>query len=167
MSFSHKGSFIRNFNEDEFPEGELEYTSTKILTRMDTLRDLIGSPIYPSPVKGSLARIGEDENSQHYAKEDGSILSKADDWFPFENEKISFVFTACISCGLFGGIGVYFDTHGLRGSHDVMFHTDTRTVDKYEFPTIWFRKNKQYYYPFASHDLMKELFRLIGEADEK
>lgn len=159
------GQEIKNFDENEFPEGELEFASSEIILTMDKLRDMTKIPIYPSVMKGALART-DDEKSQHYASLDKSVLSKAMDWFPGRGESVSRLFLMILGIGMFGGIGIYFDTNGFVHSNKIMFHTDLRKIGKNEFPTIWLRINGNYLYPLADKTKINTLMNYLRKADE-
>jgi len=141
---------MKNFTEKEFPE-DLKYAHPKLLKNIDSLRDFMQVPIYPSPVPGALARfdIGAD-TSQHYAVK---RLSTALDFFcnadPFE------AWTKIIQSGLFPRVGIYFDTF-YKNRKWVMFHGDLKNKG-----LLWFRHKKKYYYstyPMFYHKLFKYLF---------
>jgi hypothetical protein len=106
---------------------------------MDELRDWCGEPIYPSPVSGALARFDKtDEDSHHYAGEDHK--SRALDWFP--GGSVQKAWLMAVTSGLFGGIGIYFDTK-YQGKPWPMIHTDIRE----RTPTLlWYREGGSYYY---------------------
>ena len=124
-------------NVDKFPEGELNLACPELIYQLNTFRKVLGRPIYPSPVKGALARQSGSENSRHYAV---NRLSDAIDVFctgdPFHT------WITAITSKLWGGIGIYPFTR-FQGREWVMFHLDMRPG-----MTLWVRdRDGAYYYP--------------------
>lgn len=127
---------MRNFKEKEFPSGEFNFAHPILLEKLDDLRDFIGYPIYPSPVKNALARFDGRKSSQHYVG-DGK-LSKAIDVFVNCN---SFeVFIKILLSRHFKRIGVYFDTF-YKNKKWVMFHLDLKDQN-----LVWYRDKYGYVY---------------------
>jgi len=153
---------IQNFIINEFPENEVEYADIRILQSIDQLRNILGQSIIPSKAAGALARTTDDaKKSQHYSDK-VNVFSKAIDWFPAKNANIYGTISKIMGSHLFGGVGVYFDTHGYSYSHDVMIHTDIRNLDKYAFTLLWFRQGGVYFYPQLVADHSKKFLQLLG-----
>jgi len=161
----HKGEEIKNFDSDEFLVGELQFVGIEIIQAVDKFRDLSGVPIYPSIAPGALARIDNNVTNQHHARSDGSVLSKAMDWFPGRGESITRLLMLALGSGLFGGIGVYFDTNGFVHSSKNMFHTDVRPKEN-GIPILWYRVGGSYFYPFSDKMRINTFMSLLRRADE-
>lgn len=125
-----KWNDIYKLSPGEFSEDPDTYAEPELIYSLGKLRELLGSPMYPSPVKGALARQYGSKVSQHYAV---NRLSTASDQFitgiPFD------IFSKIMYSNLFTGIGIYPDTKGPDGKPWVMFHLDIR---KRAYPWIWF-----------------------------
>lgn len=134
---------IKHFSAKEFVgrEEEVKAANQTLFNYLDRLRDLIGEPIYPSPVKGALARFEGDIHTQHYAVD---RLSTAIDIFvagdQYRNYRI------ITGCGLFTGVGIYFDTFYNNTSWP-MFHVDLRPE---QWTKLWMREDGNYIYPDSS-----------------
>lgn len=130
---------MKYFKPKEFSE-DIKYADSKLLKNLDRLREYLGTPVYPSPVPGALARfdLGA-KRSQHYAVK---RLSTAIDFFvkgdPFE------VYIKILKSGLFPRIGVYFDTFYKNRKH-VMFHCDLKDQN-----LLWLRDKHGYTYSTQS-----------------
>ena len=127
----HNGNNIPNFSTAEFSEDVHLYAAEALIIRAQDQRDRLGTPMYPSPRAGALARFGpKSKTSMHFAS---GRLSTALDWFsgapPFET------WCKVISSGLWHGMGIYFDTE-YKGMNWVMFHTDYMRMGS---PAYWFR----------------------------
>lgn len=107
------------FNPDEFPPDEAHYAQADLILELNRMRNVLGVPIYPSPVRGALAR-NEGATSRHYAV---GRLSDAIDFFV--DAPPLHVFYTLLRKSKFGGIGVYFDTK-YRSRPHIMFHGDLR-----------------------------------------
>jgi len=144
---------INHFSAEEFSEDPTHLAEPELIISLDQFRSVINKRIFPSPVKGALARIGGSPASQHYI---GNSLRQpvrkttAVDIFcegiPLEN------YQTLLSLNLFNGVGIYLDTTGPDGLPWIMFHVDIRPLGfNKQFPLIWFTKktqNKnQYFYP--------------------
>jgi len=129
---------IHHFVPSEFPQ-DPELAEPRLIYTLDKLRESYGAPIYPSPVKGALARFGGSQTSQHYVGEDENHIvrnSSGIDIF-IEGVPIHF-FTCCIRHMCIKGIGVYLDTNGADGKPWVMFHIDVRELGyKINVPLLW------------------------------
>lgn len=139
--------FTKNFSKNEFSEDPNKFADPVLIHSLQELRNELGSSIYPSPVKGALARNYGSKKSQHYV---GDYLkpvrkSTAIDIFP-EGRPIDCL-VACLSNENINGIGVYLGTTGVDGLPWIMFHIDIRPIDG-KIPLIWIAdKNNRYYYP--------------------
>lgn len=181
------------FSLNEFPNRELEvvFASQELFTSMDTYRRMLAVPIFPSPVEGALSRFEGSETSRHYVagkiKDTGTSflglqketlfaelkldniittkLSTAMDIFiggGFEN--FWKAYTMALSCGLFGGVGVYAHTQ-YQGKAWPMLHLDNRP---HVFPTIWARANDDaYIYPLRNTMHRKEFLQELSKASTR
>lgn len=163
---------IYNFTLDEFPEDPIRFADTITIKSLDVFRAMLNQKIYPSPVKGALARFEGRETSQHrvITKESKIIKqSTAIDVFcegiPFENMQI------VMKSRLFNGIGVYLDTF-YAGQPWVMLHLDNRANGyRPKEALLWFCikekidgeiKNKYFY---MQSDTSKEAEDLLGREE--
>ena len=134
------------FKEEEFPD-DISLAAPEIFEALIELRSKMNTPIYPSPVKGALARFEGSQTSQHYAV---NRLSTGIDIFP-EGMPID-ILLKILSIKKIKGIGIYLDTTGNDGKPWVMFHIDIREKGFSDTePLFWFcikvnGKNK-YLYP--------------------
>ena len=148
-----------NFINSEFSENPHRLANKQLLINLQKYRDYIDMPFVPSPVSGALARSalpGNNDFSLHvvFSDSSGNIIrkSKAIDGFP-----VGDIFKAWIiaqQSGLWGGMGIYFDTK-LKNNQLPMLHLDLR-----KNPLIWFRNDHNYCYP-DSKDFYKELLNLF------
>lgn len=136
---------IRYFNPNEWPKGVLGFVDGRLINALDQLRQQLKQAIYPSPVYEGWARHSGSVHSRHYV---GSInnpmrLSDAGDFFcdgvPSE------VWRTIVNMNVFGGIGMYTDTH-YHGEARIMFHVDLRTIGA-AGALWWTRVDGKYYYP--------------------
>ncbi len=126
---------VKNFTKDEFSES-IRYALPELIINLDLLRDIIGGAIYPSPVKGALARFDDSKTSQHYAVD---RLSTAIDVFI---DKPHFeCYTKILQSNLFLGVGFYpnWNYKEIRGG----WHLDLR-----DSSLIWFRDVGEYTYSY-------------------
>ncbi len=151
---------IKRFSIAEFPEDPDKFAEPQLIYKLNTFALQLGKAIYPSPVKGALARLSGSKTSQHYAI---NRKSTAVDIFcegvPF------FVLSELLVSKLFRGIGIYLDTDGVDGLPWVMFHVDLRP--KKGSPLIWIARKEydaikekivtKYYYPQNDSDHWKLL----------
>lgn len=140
-------SEIPNFLRVEFSEDPELYADPELIYTLQSLRELYGKAIHPSPVKGALARFSGSESSQHYVGKEENVVRKstAVDLFP---EGVPFVFYSNIlKIPTIKGIGIYLDTNGIDGKPWVMFHIDLRDRNSNYPPLVWIRKEGKYYYP--------------------
>ena len=139
---------------DFFPENPDIHADEKLIKNLDKFRSILGRSISPSPVPGALARFDGSSTSRHYA-----VGRKSDAIDIFCNADASMTFIKAISCGLWGGVGVYLDTQ-YNGKQHVMFHLDCRPVK--DLPLIWFRENGKYTYLADSRKYKIIMGKLIG-----
>jgi hypothetical protein len=138
---------IQFFNPD-FPSESVfkqveDLIEPNLMLAIDRFRGLLGARIDPSPLPEAWARHGS-PNSQHnvvYSEMGKPIrLSSAGDVFPTCDIRTAFQVAA--GSGLFGGIGVYFDTN-YGGQPRMMMHLDIRKI---EVAIWWARVNGVYIY---------------------
>ena len=148
---------VKYFNPkiDSFPEDPDLYADDELIYSLDLFRGIIGYPINISPVSGALARFTGSDKSQHYAV---GRKSTAIDVFCDCDASIAFI--NAISCGIWGGVGVYFDTM-YRGIPHVMFHLDKRPVIDSR-PVIWYRSHGKYFYLSDDNNCSKMINKLGG-----
>jgi len=128
-----------NFSKDEFSEDPDLYAHPEMLFNLQVQRTKWGHPFVLSKAQGALARFDDKAvGSQHYAM---NRYSTAIDGFPQMN--IFKAWSMALNSGLWGGIGVYFDTKNNRGVEQPMLHLDTR--ERFE-PTLWYRDKGKYVY---------------------
>ena len=129
---------IRYFKPSEFAD-DCELVDPELFYRLDFLREQYGASIYPSPVKGALARIGGSKTSQHFVGHNVDTITRQStgvDVFP-TGLPIRF-YTNALRIGGINGIGMYLDTTGIDGKPWVMFHFDIRKLGfKIGVPLIW------------------------------
>jgi len=130
---------VPSFSPKEFSEDPNEFSDPKIIYLLQEARNKYQKRIFPSPVKGALARFGGSVTSQHYvgpSPENITRYSTALDIFP-EGTPFEF-YTVLLSIPGIGGIGVYLDTKGSDGKPWVMFHMDLRDISiERKVPLIW------------------------------
>ena len=150
---------MRYFSPSEFPEDPNKHAEPLLLNNLDSLRHSYGELIYPSPVEGALARFDSaSSDSQHFAG-NGS-LSRAVDWFPGGSVQKAWLFA--VSSGLFGGIGIYFDTH-YQGRKWPMIHTDIRDRTP---ALLWYRMDGSYYYFQYNEQHRQQFFAHLKELED-
>ena len=141
---------MKNFEPDEFSENPNEFAHPLLLSNLQKYRNILNEKIFPSKATGSLARFDGSNTSLHYIETDTVLkenilqyenLSKAVDCF-FDTS-IFHAWSVALSCGLWGGVGVYFDTT-YNSEIRPMLHLDTRKQN-----LIWYRYNGQYFYPIG------------------
>ena len=142
---------INFFNKNEFPADPDIYAEPEVIISLNEFRRITGRKIYPSPLKRAFVRLGdEDVNSQHYCAPDFSIKSRAIDVFPEGNPFKNWL--NAVSCGLWGGVGVYFGTfYGTRTNLWPMLHLDIRCRDN-GVPALWYRNPSGEYDFFMRRD---------------
>lgn len=122
------------FTKAEFPEDPDKYADVFMIYSLDKLRDLLQQPIHVSPVSGALARFDNGADySRHYA-----VNRKSDAIDIFCETNIFEAWSIAIRSGLWGGVGVYFDTFYNNKRH-CMLHLDKRPNN-----SLWYRHNKKY-----------------------
>jgi len=123
---------IEFFTPGEFSEDPNLYAEPQLIMNLDEYRRQLGRRVHPSPVKGALARLDGSTTTEHYAV---GRKSTAVDIFP--EGSILEAWTLALVSGLWGGIGVYFDTKYAYKPH-CMLHLDLRKKH-----LIWYRLNKK------------------------
>jgi len=146
------GVDMPNFSPGEFSEDPNKYAHPDLLKYAQLYRTILKAKIFPSKVKGALARTSGSITSMHFVS-NGS-LSWA--WDIFCNTHIFKAWTVALSCGLWSGVGVYFDTNGNNGEHWPMLHLDLRIK-----PLVWYRDNGEYFYPSTSESFYYDLQTLL------
>jgi hypothetical protein len=144
------------FKKEEFNIAEVLYMDPLALKKYNLARAITNVSWYPSKTSGALARFDGSKTSRHYAV---GRLSDAMDFFPARNADLRWFLYQLIGCGLFGGIGVYFDKTGYSFSSDIMFHVDCRRPAM-GFPLVWFRDDKKYNYVINNQSLKNLCERL-------
>jgi len=153
---------MKNFEPDEFSENPNEFAHPLLLSNLQKYRNILNEKIFPSKATGSLARFDGSNTSLHYIETDTVLkenilqyenLSKAVDCFC--DTEIFHSWSVAVSCGLWGGVGVYFDTK-YNDKFCPMLHLDIR--DK---PLIWYRSQGKYYYP-SDKDFYINLKSFLG-----
>lgn len=165
---------ISHFKTGEFPviktgagvRSVLEFTDANTLRAINKFREKLGHGVSPSPLTAGWVREGGSQTSQHYIgpihlDEDGEPqsqrLSTAGDLFPYCDIRQAFM----VALGIpeLGGIGIYLDTKGLKGTPQPMVHLDTRPGRR----QIWMRYEGRYIYPERGGAEMDEFYRRLGE----
>jgi len=128
--------YVYKLKAAEFSEDPNKYAEPELIYSLGKFRKLNKSCMYPSPVRGALARFSGSKTSQHFV---GSAIvrkSTASDIF-IENSAFK-NYTNILSSGLFNGIGIYLDTVGPDGLPWILFHLDIRpNTSKTPTPLIW------------------------------
>ncbi len=139
---------MKGFKKSEFSEDPNKFAHVRLLHALQEYRNVLDAPFYPSTADGALARFNKEAmSSQHYAKQ---RRSTAIDGFPDTN--IFEAWTKAIHSGLFGGIGVYFDTKRKRHAWP-MLHLDLR-IKK----LLWFRDEGEYRYSSEGAEFYMDLY---------
>lgn len=137
---------IKYFKSLEFSENPI-YAEPELIYSLDFVRMSLSERIYPSPVKGALARFSGDSKTQHYAiGRKSTAMDVFCEGYPIVN------FLSILQLKIFNGVGIYLDTYGPDGLPWVMFHFDMR---KNPFsltqPLIWVatrtHNKNNYFYP--------------------
>lgn len=167
-------SKIRHFGEHEFPSintaagarSVLEFTDAEVIRAIDRFRNRLGAGVSPSPLAAGWVREEGSTGSRHYIGpiklygngEPQSVrLSTAGDIFPYCDIREALL----VALGMpeFGGIGVYLDTRGLRGTPQPMMHLDLRDGPR----QVWMRYEGEYIYPGRGQHEMDFFFRKLAE----
>ena len=134
------------FSWENFSEDPEEHAEPALLYTLDDYRGLLGYPLYPSPVKGGLARFRKsDEGSRHCAR--NKKRSDASDQFPDQDPARAVL--VALTSRLWGGVGLYLDTK-LRGIPWPMLHLDLRPLGyghSQRTVLVWIRRDGEYIYP--------------------
>lgn len=131
-------SEIKNFAISEWKHNshELEDVDFGVIKLVDKIRDIMGSPMIPSPVAGAFSRKDGSTGSRHYAV---GKLSTAGDFFIPRKSALEVLVRLASMQDMPMGIGIYLDTV-YNGQPCVMIHIDLR--DK---KTIWLRDGDYIY----------------------
>ena len=154
---------ITYFSPGEFSENPI-YAEPELIYQLDFVRNRIGKRMFPSPVKGALARFSGNAKSHHYAiGKKSTAIDVFCEGYPIVN------FLSIIQMHVFNGIGIYVDTSGPDGESWVMFHLDIRkTPFSITQPLFWIatktnNKNNYFfpqynpeYWKLLRHDLLFE-----------
>ena len=159
------GVNMPNFTHKEIPPGIAEFINESILKSIQEYRYILGCPFNISLADGALIRFDGRKTSEHHViidpiTEKPIKLSRAIDGFP--DCDIFEAWTKALSCNLFAGIGVYFDTKNNHGIPQPMLHLDLRP-----FPLVWYRDDGQYFYPHRNKDFFQGLMNLFITHKEK
>jgi hypothetical protein len=145
---------LAHFAPSEFPEGVLEHVDARLIQRLDEFRDRLGQPIYPSPLAAGWYRTTGSTGSRHYAV---GRISDAGDIFPRGNAVNAVLVALRQRC--WGGIGIYFDTHGPDGTPWPMLHLDLRPGQQ----VLWMRQAGRYVYPMTSTGARQEFMAALEQ----
>ena len=151
---------VHNFSKNEFPEDPDKYVDPRLIYTLDKYRTQLGHKVFPSPVKGALARLGGSRNSRHYA-----IGRKSDAIDIFPDCNVMQAFFLALSMEDINGIGIYPYTCYNSSKLWPMLHIDMRPL-KNGKKTIWMRNEAgNYIYPNNndeySENFIRELQRLV------
>ena len=146
------GVDMPKFSPGEFSEDPNKFAHPELLRKAQQFRTILRAKIFPSKAEGALARTSGNKTSWHFV--DDVKLSMA--WDIFCNTHIFKAWTVALSCGLWKGLGVYFDTHGNNGKPWPMLHLDLRPK-----PLIWYRDDGEYFYPHTSKTFFYDLQTLL------
>lgn len=137
---------VPDFSVKEFSEDPDKYADPEVIYNLQRARLLLNVKIFPSPVSGALARINTgSKTSQHYTDSQGTIKSKAIDFFCEGNCAVNTMLL--LNSRIFKRFGVYFDTK-YDGKKWVMFHGDNKIKSD---PLFWYRDGcGVYHYPTIS-----------------
>jgi len=131
--------YAQYFSQEEFRDWA-EEMSPRLITMLDVLRFLLGSPIEVSGSDFALGRnLGRGKMSAHNVDEWGEVL--AVDCFVrgvHSRVQAESVVHEARAIG-FTGIGVYSDTRNNKGQEQVMFHLDVRPNEVMGSPATWGR----------------------------
>ena len=155
-------SSILYFNPavDQFSEDPDKYADPNLIKSLDLFRKILGYPIFPSPAPGAIARLDDSVSlSQHYVG--NGRLSTAIDIFTSAPIQVAWIHA--ISCGLWGGIGLYSDTV-FRGKSWPMLHLDIRPISSHKrIPAMWFRDKEGYHSFKRDEDKSKMVYEVLSK----
>lgn len=155
---------IKYFSIEEFPEW-IGFAEDRLFFKLDKFREILNCPIYPSPAEGALARF-TDKTSMHYCEKKGPIKSQAVDVFCGCRSELAFF--QALASQLWGGIGIYFDTH-FHNKFWPLLHLDMRGLGQNhskETTLIWFRDEKYIYPQYSEKDFQRLLTMLRKVSDQ-
>ena len=148
---------VKNFNPniDNFSEDPDLHAEPQLIYDLDHYRNLLGVPVYVSPVPGALARFKGSTTSRHFA-----LQRKSDAIDIFPSGDIRRAWMIAVSCGLWGGVGLYPYTN-FKGRNWPMLHLDKRPADNGVM--MWIRKeNDDYVYPLSDDLALETLFNELS-----
>lgn len=146
---------VKHFAASEWPADALEHCDANLILQLDQFRHTLGDAILPSPVLAGWYRTSGSTTSRHYAV---GRLSDAGDIFPRGN--IVRAYLMALRQGVWGGIGIYLDTHGPDGSAWPMMHLDLRPGEQ----KLWMRvEGGRYIYPLSSDAARREFMTRLAE----
>jgi len=152
---------IRYFDptKDNFSEDPNE-ADPALIYAIDEFRHILGRSVYPSPVKGALARMTGSVNSRHYA-----VGRKTDAIDVFPSGDIKLAWLVAVTSGLFGGVGLYPFTH-FKDKPWPMLHLDMRPFErdggKDNHTLLWLRDDSDsYWFPQRSERHRDVFFKLL------
>ena len=148
---------MKYFKPSEFTDG-FEHADPVMLQGLDHFRELLNAPIYISPAAGALARFDDaSSGSGHYA-----VGRKSDAIDVFCEAPPARVYQLATTCGIWGGVGVYFDTT-YAGSAWTMFHLDQRPGSGLVYWCRGTRAHGVYDKPMFQNVMLNRMFRLMAE----
>jgi len=124
------------FDDPDYP-GSGEQIDGRLLLSMDKLRHETGWPIKTHWESGGAVDIKGTHGHAGQSLHRLDMGAKAVDWHFICESSIQAQIRAVLQFG-FGGTGIYYDWKIPVG-----FHTDVRSVNKYQ---VWTRRNKKYIY---------------------
>jgi hypothetical protein len=136
---------LKHFSASEFGVW-YPLMSNELLIKLDTLRDLLGSPVFISPVSGGIGRHGGG-SSQHNVDKWGEVravdvFAKIGGEFVTTQSQRQRLYDAARQAG-FTGIGIYTDTI-YNSAPANLLHVDVRQDKTPNAPALWSRVNGQY-----------------------
>ena len=115
-----------SLNENEWPAEVVPYLSPLTITTAQTVREVSGVPLVPSPDPAAHVRDEQGAGRHCLVGLDGKArLSDATDLFVVHNRDTGQLWQAAQSVATVGGFGIYFDTQ-LNGERRVLIHVDNR-----------------------------------------
>lgn len=112
-------------HQSEWPDGVVAKMTPLIITTAQSVRDISGVPMVPSPDPEAHVRQ-KNGTSRHDIGDDGlARLADATDLFLVDNKDAGKIWKDAQRVPGVGGFGIYFDTH-LNGAKRVLIHIDNR-----------------------------------------
>jgi len=154
---------VTKFSPSEFSEDPDKYADPALIVALQDQRLALGAIIHPSPAPGALARFSGSDTSRHYVGPKDRPVRKSDAIDLFTDAPAPNAFLSFLGSGLWGAIGVYFDTKYNYKPH-VMFHLDRRPRAGADIPLIWYRVDGQYHYVMYEGDQsMRNLLSMLAK----